>query len=480
MRTFLHLAITLLVVTLGLELAGRFYLGGDEQPNEAYTALNQFPPHSIQDPHKNGYLVLLGFANGSGKDPAQVGYEMWLEAKSAGQLWFNYDKEGRLSFQIDPATVQATVWTDLPFPKRSLLGGKDNALSTLVLRYAHWLAMPFDDWGYAFAGTPRLNDLVAVHRVYVAEGFTSGIESGVDRLVGDLKGWRKVLAFAHTPAIKIMAAVVVDEDTALLARILGSHALPPAQLERMSHASIPLTKDERSWQWPIRHQVALWLSQGHDPSTSETLAASRNDSFHHHEWVAQQAGLAGNAFVSITPPEPAGTWLTQLKDKQRTLNFYGAYYQQLIRAAEISNGSLPKIQDLLKTRPQGSLDRWLKPLPKIEEDRPQTAWKALTTRVTETDVRLRLLALQLKLRQGGETTPIVDRIVAAGPDLYDPFTGIPMLWSQSRRTIYSVGKDGIDDGGDPNFDLTVPLFEPGGGTTGNGLKRVKPAVAKEG
>ena len=40
---------------------------------------------------------------------------------------------------------------------------------------------------------------------------------------------------------------------------------------------------------------------------------------------------------------------------------------------------------------------------------------------------------------------------------FDPFTGFPMLWIPTQRKVYSVGKDGLDDGGDPIFDISVPI-----------------------
>jgi hypothetical protein len=32
-----------------------------------------------------------------------------------------------------------------------------------------------------------------------------------------------------------------------------------------------------------------------------------------------------------------------------------------------------------------------------------------------------------------------------------------MLWSATREKIYSVGKDGLDDGGESSFDISVPV-----------------------
>jgi hypothetical protein len=31
-----------------------------------------------------------------------------------------------------------------------------------------------------------------------------------------------------------------------------------------------------------------------------------------------------------------------------------------------------------------------------------------------------------------------------------------MLWSPTQQKLYSVGKDRLDDGGDPTFDISVP------------------------
>ena len=31
-----------------------------------------------------------------------------------------------------------------------------------------------------------------------------------------------------------------------------------------------------------------------------------------------------------------------------------------------------------------------------------------------------------------------------------------MLWSETQRAIYSIGKDRLDDGGDPHFDIVIP------------------------
>jgi hypothetical protein len=54
---------------------------------------------------------------------------------------------------------------------------------------------------------------------------------------------------------------------------------------------------------------------------------------------------------------------------------------------------------------------------------------------------------------------LVARIAQAGPNFYDPFTELPMLLNATRCTLYSVGMDHKDDGGDPTFDVSIPFLQ---------------------
>lgn len=78
-------------------------------------------------------------------------------------------------------------------------------------------------------------------------------------------------------------------------------------------------------------------------------------------------------------------------------------------------------------------------------------------RLMETDAKLRLASLQLLLRRPSSATTIPNRLAEIGPSYYDPFTGLPMLWSERQAMVYSAGRDRFDDGGDPHFDLAVPV-----------------------
>ena len=76
----------------------------------------------------------------------------------------------------------------------------------------------------------------------------------------------------------------------------------------------------------------------------------------------------------------------------------------------------------------------------------------------ETDARLRLASLQVVLRRPSAQTTVPNRLAQVGSSYYDPFSGLPMLWSPTQQKIYSVGKDRYDDGGDASFDISVPAI----------------------
>ncbi|HKO30250.1 MAG TPA: hypothetical protein VJU54_03870, partial [Nitrospiraceae bacterium] len=76
----------------------------------------------------------------------------------------------------------------------------------------------------------------------------------------------------------------------------------------------------------------------------------------------------------------------------------------------------------------------------------------------ELDARLRLASLQIALRHPSAQTTVPNQLAQVGLSYYDPFSGLPMLWSPTQQKIYSVGKDRFDDGGDTSFDISVPAI----------------------
>ena len=50
---------------------------------------------------------------------------------------------------------------------------------------------------------------------------------------------------------------------------------------------------------------------------------------------------------------------------------------------------------------------------------------------------------------------MLTRLAKAGQAHYDPFTGLPMLVDQQKGVMYSVGRDGKDQEGDPLHDVVA-------------------------
>lgn len=85
-------------------------------------------------------------------------------------------------------------------------------------------------------------------------------------------------------------------------------------------------------------------------------------------------------------------------------------------------------------------------------------WNPFLSQLKETDARLRLASLQAVLRRPSAETTVPNRLAQVGSSYYDPFSGLPMLWSPTQQKIYSVGKDRFDDGGEQSFDISVPAI----------------------
>ena len=144
------------------------------------------------------------------------------------------------------------------------------------------------------------------------------------------------------------------------------------------------------------------------------------------------------------------TW-TVASPSQQTWDAYASYYDAVIKAAESIHSPLPKLHDIARQAQRTFLERLSDPM----EFEPE--WEPFSQRLVETDARLRLASLQILMRKPTATVTIPTRLAEVGSMYFDPFSGLPMLWSPTQKKIYSVGKDRLDDGGDPSFDISVPL-----------------------
>lgn len=457
-----NLLISLCIVAVFMEISGLIWAGRSDQPSDAFLRLSEAPQPTIENPLRNGYFLLLGFSAAAGSDPVQVGYDVWLEAEAGrGRRFYNYEKQGRFELRTSITADEALPAWDAPDPLTELR--QNDALfrtsisryAILVQRYERWLSMPFEDWGFGHVVSFRSEELLIAHRLYVAGGFAGTVRDGMERMRMDLTAWRTVLANAKTLPLKVMALVMVDDDVRFLCRILNRSTIDKVVLDVGLPIVQPLTTAEYSLRWPIQNEFVLGLRQDGAPIEIEALIGKETSDIH-REWLARAAGLRPDAFQRVAYPTSYGAIGTSL-DTQRTHEVYATYYDAVIKASETIHNPLPRFREISRTAPRTLFESLMHPF-EFEPD-----WEIFGQRLVETDARLRLAALQILLRKPSPAATVPTRLAEAGSRYFDPFTGLPMLWSATREKIYSVGKDGLDDGGDNSFDISVPVrFFPAG------------------
>ncbi len=455
----------LLALLIGsISTAGLVWIGAKDPASDAFTTLTTPPSDLAAGTTDNGYFMLIGFAAGPNADPAKIGYDIWREAEDGrGHHYYDYTKEGRTELQVQPDLLQMIqAWkSDDPITKLSQL---EETLQTfqgryklLLERYTQWLSMPFDDKGYGHAGAPRLAEVFLAHRVYLAEGFKQGLSKGIDQLSTDLPTWRLVLAHAKTPSVKLLAAAAISDDAKLVSALL-SRQPDDATAKQLADLAQPLTTDERSLRWLLQHEFVKGLNRYKSIPLAQG-PAPKQQSDENARWLTSLTGLGDDVIDRIKLPLPVNPVLLAMMKKQRTMNIYAAYYEAVLKASGVAPIKLPTLREIGKQSPRSVLDPLMNPIENVFSSIPEPAWTPILGYIVETDARLRLASLQFILRHAPRQQPMANVIGQAGPEYYDPFTGIPMVWNASRGVLYSVGKDGRDDGGESSFDVSVKLEE---------------------
>ncbi len=453
------------LLAAALNVSVLVWSGAKDPASDAFTAYTTPPPDFVAGTTENGYFMLVGIAAGPNADSMKTGYDIWREAENArGHYFYDYAKEGRAELQVSldlAQMIQAWKVEDLvakPDQFEETLKTFQAGSKLLLDRYAQWLEMPFDDKGYGHTGSPRLADVYLAHRAYLAAGFIQSQAKGLDRLAADLPSWRVVLAHAKTPALKLVASAAINDDARLISALL-SRQPDAATAKRLDDLAQPLNDEERSLRWPLQHELVTGLSRF--KSTALTQGpAPRQQSEDNERWLTAMTGLNADTFERIELPLPANPVLRAMAKKQRTLNIYAAYYEDLLKASGSAPIKLPTLRDTSRHGTRTMLDPLLNPVDNVFISVPEPAWAPLLGYLRETDARLRLAGLQVILRNAPRQQAMAATIGKAGPEFYDPFTGIPMVWNASLGTIYSVGRDGRDDGGESSFDVSVKLDEP--------------------
>jgi len=449
-----HLIISIVAIWAFFQISSFIWSSKGQSPSATFSQLLEPPQYSLTNPYENGYYYLLGFSADAALDPSKVGHEMWLETTAGhGTIGFNYDKPGRSELQIArPIEEVLPSWnSENPLSEfRNTNAGLQALTSrdrTLLARYEHLLSMPFEDMGFGHQGTPRFVEIFAGHRLYVADGFSRQTALGMQRLKNDMHMWRSILRDSTTITTKVMAEIIITDDLRLLSALLSQPIVNKTVLAMTSNIAPPLTTAESSLRWPLQHQFTLGVhGKYRSEPTTEGLAESLNT---HEQWLASAARLPKQAFRQIAHP-PGPSFLGIPLQTRETWEMYATYYDALIHATEAGQGTLPKLHELAGAAHQGILGSLVSP------NSFELNWDPFHYQLRETDARLRLASLQVVLRRPSAQTTVPNRLAQVGSSYYDPFSGLPMLWSPTQHKIYSVGKDRYDDGGDSSFDISVP------------------------
>ena len=451
-----HLIIGVLILWAFVHISGLIWSSKGQPPSPAFTRLLEPPQQRLVDPYENGYFYLLGFASAATLDPAKTGHEIWIETNVApSSNDFNYDKPGRAELQIRlPVEEILPSWNaESPMTEfRNMqawfhqMTGRDR---TLLTRYERWLSMPFEDMGFAHCGTPRFAEIFLAHRLYIADGFSSQTVLGMHRMTQDLRMWRHILREATTIATKVMAQIVITDDLHLLSTLLSQATVDKTVLAMTPNIAPPLTATESALRWPLQHQFTLGVQA--DRTGTSIMKRSSESLLTPQQWLAGAARLPEQAFDRIAHPQGRSLVGIPLQTRE-TWEMYATYYDAIIHATEAGQTALPTLRGLSGTARQGMAESLLNATP-FEPD-----WAPFHYQLKETDARLRLASLQVVLRRPSAQTTVPNRLAEAGSSYYDPFSGLPMLWSPTQQRIYSVGKDRFDDGGDQSFDVSVPAM----------------------
>jgi hypothetical protein len=447
--TFLAFAITIaigVVAAAGIGTLAVTWMTMEDPPSSLYQTLTISPSRTITDAKRNGYLLLLGFDAPDGQDPVHAGYErkpqrerdlmsaqvcLGEEAKTPGGT-------GGASDHMVKGWIRSGDLVAGIKGQGGALKSLTSREATALGRYQQWLTMPFDDWGFGQPFSPDCTRVLFAHRLYVLEGFSQDLPTGLERLEADVQAWRAAMGQAKSLPMKMLAATAVQDDASVASGLLNRTELDGPALARLSKMIRPLDQMELSIRWPMQSQFVL---------ATKTVSAELKDDGHDRPW---HASLAAAMRLPV----------------QRRANAYAEYYEAANKA--VAGGrytNLPKVSNFVRTPPSGVMDYLANPVEHIVGIEALPLWDPFVHRIIEMDAQLRLAGLQAWLRRGPQDGDVLTRLAKAGQAYYDPFTGLPMLVNQRKGVIYSVGRDGKDQEGDGARDVTAmipgfPTSEP--------------------
>ena len=452
-----HLLIAGGVLVILLQLGGLMWSSYEDTAKGAFKKLIEPPPRTISNPYENGYFYLFGLTTGAAFDPVKTGYEIWVEESGGahpGSIVADKSSRSRLSLEISlESTAESWNATDplALFRKKGIARPSPASPhhTILLTRYDQWLGLPFEDWGFGRRIAALNREIMATHRLYIAEGFAHGTTAGIERFRKELFFWRMVLREAKTISTKVLAQVVITDDVQLLSNMLANPSADQKLLTMGMQLTLPLSESDYSLRWPVGHQLSLAVADARTGRLRSDQPGGPSNA--EENWLISAANLPPRAFDTIEHPADhsrLGGTLTSAK----TWESYEAFYTALIEASENRATRLPRMQAFTDTNHRGILEGLFDAAPL------EPGWDLFHRLLIETDTKLRLASLQIQLRQFHSHMPVPTRLAQVGSEYFDPFTGLPMLWSPTQRKVYSVGPDRLDDGGDSTFDISVPAI----------------------
>jgi ribosomal protein S16 len=421
---------------IGIGVVAVAWMVMEAPPSPVYHNLTASPPLALTDSRKNGYFMLLGFEASGEQDPLQVGYERKMEAsdlQAANACMLGDEGKGTTKGSANAVGDSFTSGDPVAQLKaqaaaiRSWVAQESLALK----RYQQWLGMPFEDVGYGQILSPNCAHILLAHRLYLAEGFAQDLNTGLGRLETDMGSWRVVIGQSKTLMMKMLAATAIQDDAAIASGLLTRPDLDGTIIGRLGKAVRPFDQVELSLRWPMQSHLA-W-------ATKAVTKDLKNDKANERPLYATLAAAM---------PLPV----------QQRSNAYAEYYEAASKAvAEGRYTSLPKLSSFIRTSANSALDYVANPIEHIIGIEPLPSWDPYVGRTVETDARLRLAGLQFWIRQGAQDGNVVTRLAKVGQAHYDPFTGLPMLVNQQKGLIYSVGRDGKDQEGNPLRDVVAAV-----------------------
>ncbi len=434
--------VVLAAITIGA--IGLAWMVMESSPSSTYHNLTESPPSPHIDSTKNGYFLLLGFDVTEEQDPVQAGYDRKVEGsdlQAANACMSGGDGKGTTGSSAEVIRGWFTGADPVAKMKSQAASVRSwAAQEALALkRYQQWLSMSFEDAGYGQILSPNCAHILLAHQLYLAEGFSQDLSIGLGRLESDMGAWRMVLGQSKTLMVKMLAATAVQDDVAIVSGLLTRQDLDEAVIGRLGAIVRPLDQVELSLRWPMQSHL-VWGTKAVTKSLKNNQADERP------------------FYVSLAAAMPLPV--------QRRSNAYADYYEAASKAmAEGRYTNLPKPSGFIRTSAVSTVDYVANPIEHIIGIEPLPSWDPYVGQTVETDARLRLARLQVWIRQGARDGNVVTRLAKAGQAYYDPFTGLPMLLNQQKGVMYSVGKDGKDQEGDPHLDVVtiIPKTQSVGG-----------------